>query len=307
MSSGTCTTSRCGRPAVGLVSAPEVRAAEPGGAGDGVGRGGGAGGRGGALRPVRRPAASLRLDRRRRPGRSPPWRAISARTIKAGPAESNRLLAIRNFDRGQAAFEKGEIGPGMLWMIESWRSAVDAGDPAWQHVARANLAAWRPHYPRLKAVLSHTMPVMAAAFSPDSRTVISGSMDGTAQLWDVASGKTYRSVTARGRPVASRRVQSGWQDRVDRLRGTTRHGSGMRPQANRSASLCACRLKSISWPLQSSPRGRSCWWGSEVNADNIVRLWDAATGQPIGPPLTHHRTCLSSRVQSRRPDHPHPE
>ena len=78
--------------------------------------------------------------------------------LRTSLAESNRLLAIRNFDRGQAAFEKGEIGPGMLWMIESWRSAVDAGDPAWQHAARANLAAWRPHYPRLKAVLSHTCP-----------------------------------------------------------------------------------------------------------------------------------------------------
>src|SRR5262249_32491252 len=94
-----------------------------------------------------------------------------------------------NFERGQAAFEKGEIGPGMHWLIQSWRSAVDAGDPAWQHAARANLAAWRPHYPRLKAVLSHTMPVTGAAFSPDSRTVISGSQDGTAQLWDAASGK----------------------------------------------------------------------------------------------------------------------
>ena len=55
--------------------------------------------------------------------------------------ESNRLLAIRNFDRGQAAFEKGEVGPGLLWMVESWRSAVAAGDPAWLHAARANLAA----------------------------------------------------------------------------------------------------------------------------------------------------------------------
>jgi hypothetical protein len=80
-------------------------------------------------------------------------------SLQKSLAESNRLLAIRNFDRGRASFEKGEIGPGLLWLIESWRSAVDAGDLAWQHVARANLAAWRPHYPRLKAVLSHTMPI----------------------------------------------------------------------------------------------------------------------------------------------------
>src|SRR5262249_25040972 len=104
-------------------------------------------------------------------------------------ADSNRLLAIRNLERGQAACEQGEIGPGLLWIVESWRSAVDASDRAWQHAARANLAHWRPHYPRLKAVLSHTSPVMSVAFRADSRTVISGGLDGTAQLWDARRGE----------------------------------------------------------------------------------------------------------------------
>ena len=59
-----------------------------------------------------------------RPGpttRSPVLMSSSAtsESLATSLAESNRLLAIRNFDRGQAAFEKGEIGPGMLWMIES--------------------------------------------------------------------------------------------------------------------------------------------------------------------------------------------
>ncbi len=104
-------------------------------------------------------------------------------------AESNGLLAIRNFDRGQAAFEKDQIGAGLLWMIESWRSAVAAGDPAWQHAARANLAAWQPHHARLKAVFSHESPVATAAFSPDGKFVVTGSDDHTAQLWNTATGK----------------------------------------------------------------------------------------------------------------------
>src|SRR5262249_18428228 len=84
---------------------------------------------------------------------------------------ANRLLAIRNFERGQAAFEDGQIGSGLLWMTQSWRAAVAAGDRALQHAARANLAAWRPRDPLLKAVLSHAGPVEAAAFSPDCRAV----------------------------------------------------------------------------------------------------------------------------------------
>jgi hypothetical protein len=73
--------------------------------------------------------------------------------------ESNRRMAALHYARGQAACERGEIGPGLLWMIESWRSAVAARDPAWQHAARTNLAAWHRRFPRLKAILSHARAV----------------------------------------------------------------------------------------------------------------------------------------------------
>jgi serine/threonine protein kinase len=109
--------------------------------------------------------------------------------LKDSLADSTRLLAIRNFDRGQAAFDKGQIGAGLHWMIESWRAAVDAGDRDRQHAARTSLAAWQSHHARLKAVFSHGSPVAAAAFSPDSKFVLTASADRTAQLWNVGTGK----------------------------------------------------------------------------------------------------------------------
>ena len=125
-------------------------------------------GRGGALPALRRGQARAngRAGNNRRPRRK--------RRLTTSLAESNRLLAIRNFDRGQAAFEKDEIGPGLLWMIESWRSAIEAGDPAWQHAARANLAAWQPHHARTQGGLLPRGPVDVAAFSPDGTTVVTG-------------------------------------------------------------------------------------------------------------------------------------
>src|SRR5262249_36220793 len=103
--------------------------------------------------------------------------------------ESNRRLAALNFERGHTACEKGEMGPGLLWLVESWRSAVAADDPGWRHVARASLSAWQRHHARLRAVFSHAGVVYCVAFSPDGKAVLTGSGDRTARLWDAATGR----------------------------------------------------------------------------------------------------------------------
>jgi WD40 repeat protein/serine/threonine protein kinase/tetratricopeptide (TPR) repeat protein len=209
-------------------------------------------------------------------------------------AESNRLLAIRNIERGRAACEQGDIGPGLLWMIESWRSAVDAGDTALQRSARANLAAWRAHYTRLKMVLSHAMPVHAAAFSPDSRTVICGSMDGTAQLWDADSGKRIGSPMQQG----GEWLQVGFSPDGKTVWTCS--------QGNNTARLWDATTGEPLGPLRNPPQvhiltvaiqqtGKIVLAGTEDNEFKILRLWDGATGQPIGPPLTHrgHNSAFS--------------
>jgi len=119
--------------------------------------------------------------------------------------ESNRLLAIRNFDRGQASFEKDQIGAGLLWMIESWRAAVAAGDPALQHAARANLSAWLPYHPRLKAVLSHPSPVEDAAFSPDGKIIVTGGDD----PWRGSGTRPPAGPSAR--PFSTRSKSTPWR------------------------------------------------------------------------------------------------
>jgi serine/threonine protein kinase len=50
--------------------------------------------------------------------------AEAAASYKAALAESNSRLARLDLERGQAAFEKGQIGLGMLWTVESLRMAT---------------------------------------------------------------------------------------------------------------------------------------------------------------------------------------
>jgi tRNA A-37 threonylcarbamoyl transferase component Bud32 len=106
--------------------------------------------------------------------------------------KANLRLAALNYQRGQDECEQGDIGPGLLRLVESWRSAVAAGDLAadWPHAVRASLAAWQRHQHAVQAVFSHPGAVRSAAFSPDGKTVITGCGDNTARFWDVATDQS---------------------------------------------------------------------------------------------------------------------
>jgi WD40 repeat protein/serine/threonine protein kinase len=210
-----------------------------------------------------------------------------AHRLERSLTESNRLLAIRNFDRGQAAFENDQIGPGLLWMIESWRSAVEARDPAWQHAARANLAAWQPYHARLKAVLSHDSPVDAAVFSPDGKTVLTGGDDGRAKLWDVATGQPIGQPMYHGGTVFAvayspdgRILLTGSADKKAR-RWDAATGQPIGSPISHEGEVRA---------VAYSPDGKTFLTGS---ADHMARLWDAATGQPICRPLPHSGSVIA--------------
>ncbi|MCM1973714.1 trypsin-like peptidase domain-containing protein [Streptomyces sp. G1] len=168
--------------------------------------------------------------------------------------------------------------------------------------------------PLQRRLSGHDQTVDAVAFSPDGKTLATGSFDGTARLWDVASGKTRHTLkghtdqvwTTAFSPDGSLVATGGrdaqvqlWKADTGELFSTlTGHESGVTSVAFSpdGKTLAAAGYKTVQlWDLEArkagsvlsghtnlvtsvafSPDGKTLATGS---GDSTARLWDADTGK----------------------------
>jgi len=194
--------------------------------------------------------------------------------------QAERLSARALLDVAISQCEKGAIDHGLHTFVRVAELADSLQDGDLDYAARVNLSSWRLHYARPWAKLPHADWVWAVAFSPDGRWVATGSKDGTARVWDVATGLPATAPLVHAFPV--------WALAFSPDSGTLLTGCG---DARGEACLWnAATGKRIGSPLAHDTGVKTVAFSSDgqtfltVSPDQ-AQVWQTAERQRIGKPL----------------------
>ncbi|MBC8869737.1 MAG: protein kinase [Planctomycetes bacterium] len=229
--------------------------------------------------------------------------------VAFSPDGKTVLTANEGYDRS------GEIGEVRLWESETgkplhpplkqegriWRTAFSPDGktvltggqggfpPGAVGIPRKGLARlWNVETGQaLHPPFEHKRAVVAVAFSPDGKTVITASADKTAQLWVVATGKPLGDpLEHQGKlkvvafsPDAGT-VITGAECPMKRLA----EARAWEVATGKPIGLTFEHEEDAIRALAVSPDGRIVLTGTERNK---AHLWQVATGKPLTPPLEH--------------------
>jgi WD40 repeat protein/tetratricopeptide (TPR) repeat protein/tRNA A-37 threonylcarbamoyl transferase component Bud32 len=100
-----------------------------------------------------------------------------------------REFANSSVKQGQHFLERGDVPRGMLYLAHGLDLAHQVKAADLEQTSRTQLALWRFRFRAVKMLLPHADEVLAVAFSPDGRKIVTGGADQTARFWDATTGQ----------------------------------------------------------------------------------------------------------------------
>jgi WD40 repeat protein len=172
---------------------------------------------------------------------------------------------------GRAALFELDRSPeqAVLLALAALATDGDAQDPAVIRSVHAVLDGVR-----LRHVLrKHTDRLSAITFSPDGQTVLTGSYDSTARLWDLRSGEPLRVLTGHSHHV----VCVAWSP--DGARVATGSWDGTARIWNPTTGDCLAVLTGHDGWVSSVSWSPDCTHLATGSRDNTAGVWDAGSGR----------------------------
>ena len=211
--------------------------------------------------------------------------------LNAEEAQHNAETAQRDGSRALASLAEAEVERGSPATatrlgLAALPMRLDSPDRAYAPAAEGALLYSVQHLRERRRFL-HEGVVSSVAFSPDGRTLATGSDDYTAWLWEVATGKEI-GVLRHSAVVSStafspdgRTVVTGSWDATARL---------WEVASGKEIAILRGHEDSVSSVVFSAD-GRMLATGSW---DNTARLWEVASGKEIGVLSGHEVRCRPS-------------
>ena len=237
---------------------------------------------------LRRPAGDWqRLRRRDRPCLSLVRRAGGNRRLRCRSRRCDLAVAPgcpHESTPGQGQEQSAEMTRVRLLVLMLISVCTTAGSDAAELVVLPQQTPWSSATPwPLRTLSGHRAPVRLLAFSPDCKTLASGSSPGTVILWDLGEGKPSAALHAH---VAAKPSPNNGEEGIKDLAftpdgkilvtgssdGTIEFWNVASADRQRTLPRLGDRLQCLA---QYQAGGKTLATG---NVDGTVNLWDTATG-----------------------------